>query len=195
MLYFIDAGHGPETQGKATPEHLWQAFGKGVREYEANRRVAHELEARLKHYGHTVVRTYADSADWKLRARCKVANEYATKDGKMPDCALISVHHNAFVVNPLVRGLEVHIAERASITSVAIAIEIVKQAQEAGLCLRKYPVKRSIFTVLTDTAMPAVLVECAYMTNINDVAAILDSAWPIKMAKVICLSLQQVHGW
>lgn len=195
MLYFIDAGHGPETQGKATPEHLWQAFGKGVREYEANRRVAHELEARLKHYGHTVVRTYADSRDWQKRYRCKVANEYATKDGEMPDCALISIHHNAFAVDPLVRGLEVHIAERASITSVAIANEIAKQAEEAGVWMRKYPVKRSTFTMLTDTVMPAVLVECAYMTNIDDVAAILGTAWPIKMAKVISRALQQVHGW
>ena len=195
MLYFIDAGHGPETQGKATPEHLWQAFGKGVHEYEANRRVAHELEARLKHYGHTVVRTYADSTDWKKRYRCKVANEYATKDGQMPDCALISVHHNAFALNPLVRGLEVHIAERASITSVAIANEIAKQAQDIGVCVRKYPVKRSNFTMLTETVMPAVLVECAYMTNINDVAAILDSSWPIKMAKVISCALREVYRY
>ena len=195
MLYFIDAGHGPETQGKATPELLWQAFGGGVREYEANRRVARELDARLKHYGHEVVRTYVDSRDWSLRYRCKVANDYAAKDGATSDCALISVHHNAFAPNQRVRGLEVHIAERASGTSVAIASEIVKQAREAGVCTREYPVKRSNFTVLTGTAMPAVLVECAYMTNIDDVAAILNPAWPLTMAKVVCRALRAVHGW
>lgn len=186
MLVILDAGHGPETRGKETPHDVLIANAgmPHVNEFRANAVVANNVAYQLLKQRHKVVTLWSSEMDVPKRERVDVANAAAKKEGSMKS-VLVSIHHNAFVMDTTVRGMEVHIAPKASTTSELLANEVVKCAKKNFVAVRPFPVVRSNFTILTGTTMPAILVECGYYTNPWDCWLINTKYWGLMFAEII----------
>lgn len=151
----LDAGHGYNTPGKRSPD--------GMKEYEFNRAVANYANALLKGYENVhVTFTHSDASDVSLNARTDKANAIHAD-------AFVSIHANAFGAGGFnhVSGVESFIYPRAGADTAEFAKAIHDEvASVSGLSNRG--LKKADFHVLRETKMMAVLVECGFMTNKND---------------------------
>ncbi|WP_421381364.1 N-acetylmuramoyl-L-alanine amidase [Bacillus salacetis] len=151
MRFAIDAGHGYSTPGKRSPS--------GMREYEFNRAAAQSAKETLLSYeGTEVFFTHSDQEDVSLKRRTEIANT-------MKADVFISIHANAFGSGwNEAHGVETYVYKTKPAAAVRLAGAIQnKLFSSTGLVNRG--VKAADFHVLRETEMPAVLVECGFMTN------------------------------
>ncbi|AJD92093.1 hypothetical protein JMA_27760 [Jeotgalibacillus malaysiensis] len=147
----IDAGHSYNTPGKRSPD--------GMNEYAFNKAAALAAKKVLLQAGITVLTPHRDDQDVPLVARTDLAN-----NGRAD--LYISIHANAFggsIWNG-VQGIETYIHPLHSSEEKNLAQTIHQQLINST----KRPdrgVKTADFHVLRETKMPAVLVECGFMTN------------------------------
>lgn len=162
MLVCIDAGHAESTAGK-------RSFDGTLREYEFNRAVAVLLKYHLNRHGiDTIFSCDLDIyKDVSLSERCSVANN-AKAD------LFISIHANAYGTTwNSSNGWEIfhhknsangkRLAEAIHKAGVPTTKNNVRTLQFLGLTDRG--IKTNTFTVLTNTNMPAVLIEHGFYTN------------------------------
>lgn len=163
----IDDGHGLETAGKRTPT---LPDGTIMKENEFNRRVAHLLAVHLIRCGIDILMVAPSDADTPLSVRTDVANK-AKVD------FYISIHANAFGAGGFnsVRGIETFYCPGS--VKGEKAARIIHKHLIGGTKLPDRGVKTANFQVLKYTDMPAVLVECAFMTNLEDARLLLTDAY------------------
>ena len=146
----IDPGHGGADPG---------AIGySGLQEKVVNLAVGKNLEALLTEAGAKVIMTRTGDQSVSNTKRIEMANK-AEVD------VFISIHANAFT-NPDSNGTETHYCEKneSSEASKFLAHQLQRELVSA-LGLRDRGVKKNSFFVLTNTEMPAALVELAFLTN------------------------------
>jgi len=144
-LIVIDPGHGGKDPG---------AVANGLEEKNLNLQISRELGKRLLSKGILAQLTRGSDLDLSLEDRCKTANNW-TAD------LFLSVHCNASP-NPLAQGIETfHHPSSPAGNRLAQAIH----QELAKLGRRDRGVKTAEFYVLKHTRMPAVLVECGFVTN------------------------------
>ncbi|MBW7477797.1 N-acetylmuramoyl-L-alanine amidase [Paenibacillus oenotherae] len=173
-LIAICDGHGMETAGKRTP--AFPGDGGVMRENEFNRRVAELLAAHLKRCGFAILMVAPNDSDTPLRDRTDAANK-AKAD------LYISIHANACGTgefNP-VRGLESY--HMAGSSASERAANIIHRNLIAGTKLTDRGVKTADFHVLRETHMPAVLVECGFMTNLDEARLLQTEAYRMECAE------------
>lgn len=178
MEFMIDAGHGLFTQGKGVP---------GMKEFEFNNAVASLVSKHLANYQDVVVRFAHDSSgriDIPLNQRTDLANRYKVK-------AYVSIHANA--ASPTVRGIEtfVYTSRPSGSTKLANAVheELIKLTG-----MKDRGVKAQNFHVLRETNMDAILAECGFMTNKEDLKLLLDAEYREKCAVAIVNGLAKTYG-
>lgn len=157
MLVCIDAGHAQSTAGK-------RSFDDSLREYEFNRVVAKLLKYHLERHG--VKTMYScdleTTKDISLSERCKAANK-AKAD------LFVSIHANAYSTGwNSANGWEIFHHENS--TNGKRLADAIHKTSIPFLGLRDRGVKTNTFTVLTNTAMPSVLIEHGFYTNIEECA-------------------------
>ncbi|MEM9997454.1 MAG: N-acetylmuramoyl-L-alanine amidase [Bacteroidota bacterium] len=150
MNICIDAGHGGTDPGAIgmTPFRL--------EERTVNLDVALIMEQLLESMGHNVLMTRKSDRTLSLAARARFANRYEAD-------LFVSIHSNA-AGSPQAEGMEVfHFPGSAS--------GAVGAGKVLDRMLRRFPdhknrgVKEANFAVLRLTHMPAILVECEFLTN------------------------------
>ena len=152
MLVCIDPGHAESTAGK-------RSFDGSLREYEFNRVVVLWLKYHLER--HEVKTIYScdvnTTKDISLSERCRTANN-AKAD------LFVSIHANAYgSAWNSANGWEIfHHENSANGKRLAGAIH---KTSIPALGLRDRGIKTADFTVLTNTKMPAVLIEHGFYTN------------------------------
>ena len=147
----IDAGHGPETAGKRSPDGT-------LREFHFNEATAIHVKKLLTTEGFTVIFSHDNSCDVTLSERISLAN-------KLRVSAFISIHANAFGNDwNQAQGIETYTCLNPSETSTRMA-NLVQQALIMRTGRKNRGVKKGDFAVLRETTMPAILVECGFMTN------------------------------
>ena len=147
----IDAGHGPETAGKRSPDGT-------LREFHFNEATAIHVKKLLTTEGFTVIFSHDNSCDVTLSERISLAN-------KLRVSAFISIHANAFGNDwNQAQGIETYTCLNPSETSTRMAT-LVQQALIMRTGRKNRGVKKGDFAVLRETTMPAILVECGFMTN------------------------------
>lgn len=185
MIIAIDAGHGPETAGKRSPDGT-------LREYHFNSAVADELEKLLAGYKCTFFRTDEKSSDVSLQARC---NEAIAKKASL----FISIHANA-VGNEwnASGGIETLIRDGDATTSryrddFAIATAVQRRLVE-GTKLRDRQVKqRKDLYILNASRCPTILVEAGFMTNRVECNLLKSPAYRVLVAQCILKGIIDVY--
>ena len=155
MKIMIDAGHGYKTAGKSSPD--------GLKEYEFNHSVAEYLKACLTDYQTELFFAHSDSHDVPLNKRTDQANSLRVD-------LYISIHANAAGHGDWhkAEGIESYIHTSKPTEALALATKIQgKLISSTGLHDRG--VKTADFHVLRETKMTAVLIECGFMTNVNEI--------------------------
>ena len=163
----LDYGHGKETVGKRSPDGT-------LLEYEFNRDVGRRLKAILERHNVEVIQTVDDDTDLALVSRCGVANYH--------DCDyFVSIHANADKEYwTSANGWEIYVVSLSG-KAEELAKKIQKHSKELGL--KDRGIKTANFTVLTDTTMPAVLIEHGFYTNKEECEKLKDSNFRQKCAE------------
>lgn len=160
----LDAGHGKDTSGKRSPDN-------SLLEYKFNRQMAKIIKEKLEEYKDELeiitTQDLESNYDLSLSGRAQVANKEKAD-------YFISIHANGFYFKDengkyieefnSVKGFETHIISKGG-----KAEQLSKQIN--------YSVKNNIptivdrgtfvsnFSVLRNTNMPAILIECGFYTN------------------------------
>jgi N-acetylmuramoyl-L-alanine amidase len=152
----LNAGHGKETSGKRSPD--------GMREYEFNSAVTRHMKLLLANYvGVETYFSHSDSRDIPLKERTDMANGLGVD-------LWVGVHANAFgsTWNDA-NGIEtfVYLGEKGIALSVA---KLVQKSMISKTLRKDRGVKHADLHEVRETKMPAILVECGFMTNKQEAA-------------------------
>lgn len=180
MEIMLDAGHGFNTSGKRSPD--------GMREYEFNRVAAAYAKTFLEEYQNvTVYFAHSDQTDVPLQQRTNSANNLKVD-------VYISIHANAYgsTWNDA-GGIETYIYLNREQVSSNLALKIHNHLiNQTGL--RNRGVKTAGFHVLRETNMPAVLIECGFMTNPAECALLRSDAYRRTCANAIVNGIVEYYG-
>jgi N-acetylmuramoyl-L-alanine amidase len=181
MKIALDAGHGYTTAGKRTVD--------GMREYEFNRAVANEMQNLLGGYENvSVFFTHSDTRDVPLNERTDQAN------AKNAD-VFISIHANAFGNGTAwnnAKGIETYVHDSKPMESFALAEAVQKELIEKTKRDDR-GVKIANFHVLRETKMPAILIECGFMTNQEEAQALKSASYRNTCAEAITEALASFY--
>ena len=174
MKICIDPGHGPGN-GNGSPDGRYS-------EQEFCLDMARRLSRLLTAAGADVLLTRTGEQYPGLQERARTANS-AKAD------LFVSIHSNAYGdgeewTSP--RGFGAYTSagpETAERNLLAAAI--LQRVREGGFTIHGSGRFYNRFTVLTETDMPAVLLECAFHTNEEDTALLEDGTWRQAMAEAI----------
>jgi N-acetylmuramoyl-L-alanine amidase len=158
----VDAGHGGHDPGA-------KIVGGGS-EKTLTLAIAQKLLAHLQRQGVAAKMTRTGDIYIAREERVKLANA-------LQALCFVSVHLNSAPV-PSASGFEIWISPDANKTRYAKSLRLarhVRAALKKNLPLRDRGIRRNDFQVIRDTTMPAVLVECAFVSNEQDLAWISDA--------------------
>lgn len=193
-LVIVDAGHGGADGG---------AVAAGFIEKDLTLDMAQRLELELEQLGMRVIQTRSGDATLSLEERTQIANAHG-------EAVFVSLHFNTSQV-PEVSGIETYHTSPKSLVALAgikrrfgisagtrledhrnrlLADEVQRAAVEAAGCEDR-GVKNKSLRVTRETICPAVLVECAYLTNAGDVARMRDRAYRMALARGIARGIQR----
>ena len=174
----LDAGHGGWDPGMVS--------GK-VEEKHINLSIAQKLQVFLEQGGATVIITRVDDSDLAnnksgdMNARRLIAN---TSHADI----FVSIHQNSFASSS-VRGAQTFYFNESD-NSQKLATHIQERIKEFVDTSNKFkPRANSNYYVLKQTEMPAVLVECGFLTNHGERQKLTDEQYQEKMAWAIYLGI------
>lgn len=180
LKVMLDAGHGPNTPGKRSPD--------GMREFDFNSRVADVMKAELEKYeGVTVYFSHDKSCDVSLTDRTNKANNLKVD-------VFVSIHANAFLGKMGSHtGIETYVYTSNPAESRKLAEKVQSELVKAtGLANRR--VKMANFHVLRETLMTAILIEHGYMDSNIDLPKLKSDAFRILCGETNAKSLAEVYG-
>ncbi len=168
----IDNGHGENTPGKRSPDER-------LFEYSYTREIARRVVKRLCGMGYDAQRIVEEERDIPLSVRCKRVNAICNKLGK-ENVLVVSIHNDAAGANGKwhdARGFTSRVGLNASSKSKMLAQYLWNEAIQQGLKgNRCVPAARYItqnLAICRDTLCPAVLTECLFQDNKEDVELLL----------------------
>ena len=185
-LLILDSGHAEKVAGKNNASQNFY-------EWKFNNNMQYKIKKRCEEHGITVYLTNPTPQgidEIGLSKRATLANNYWTSKNK-PKSIFMSLHANAFS-SASARGTETYHASNASTTSKNFAKtlndEIVKTMKSLDTNAKDRGVKCSDFTVIYKASMPAVLVEYAFYSNLDDLKILKNNEDELTEAtvKAIC---------
>jgi N-acetylmuramoyl-L-alanine amidase len=181
MKIAIDAGHGPDTPGKRSPDG-------SLREYQFNSVVAKYAADLLAQYENVQTLFTHDSVrDVPLSERTNRANAWGAD-------LLVSIHANAAGSDwSTAQGIETYVYTTRPPAAVALANAV----QRRLVRLTGRPdrgVKSADFHVLRETKMTAILVECGFMTNRTEAELLKSDDYRRKCAAAIVAGIVETYG-
>lgn len=166
----IDAGHGGKDRG---------AVWGGVHEADLNLKVALRVEESLKKLGYSVTMTRRSDAFVSLSQRAEVTNR--CRNG-----IFISIHFNASPHTSVTGAETFYVGEKGGFLAKSIQEKLV-----SGLKVRNRGCRNRKFAVLHQTACPAVLVECGFISNPSERARCITSWYQATVARAIVEGVQR----
>lgn len=177
LKIIIDAGHGPHTPGKRSPDGQLREFG-------FNEAVARRLKKNMQNQNVLCIFSHDINRDVPLNERITLAN-------RMKVDLFISIHANAFGTQwNEVNGIETFtwVNARSVTRSFATLIhqEVIKSTGR-----KNRGIKQGNFAVLRETNMPAALVECGFMTNKQEMKLLKEPMYQQQCADGISNGIQR----
>lgn len=183
-IIVLDAGHGEPDGG---------AVGKsGTKESVINLAVTKVVEAELEKAGYTVIMTRSDEKAIYTKEEDSVRNkkrsdlsERARIANESGAAILISIHMNSYVVEKY-SGPQVFYALGS--TEGKRAAEKIRESFLKNIgdhCTREIKEVNDGIYLLKNTKIPAVLVECGFLSNNAEEALLITKAYQEKMGKAV----------
>ena len=166
----IDAGHGGYDRGGIP--------GQRVSEKDMTLDVARRLKAILQANGYRVVMTRDSDVFVPLGTRTAIANSYR-------NAIFVSVHFNS-ATRRGASGIETYFYSRDSLALASAIHHYVA----GGAPSENRGVRRRGYFVLRRTNMPAVLVECGFLTNPTEAAYAQNASYRQKLAEAIAAGVR-----
>nr|ADF97553.1 PlyM28 [uncultured phage] len=180
MKIILDAGHGPNTPGKRSPD--------GMREFQFNSRVADVMKAELEKYeGVTVYFAHDPKRDVPLKERTDKANKLCVD-------LFFSIHANANTGKMGDWGGIDSFVYTSNPKEARKLADIVQRNLIAATKLRNRGVKTADFLVLRETHMTAILVEHGFMDSKTDLPYLKSDAYRKLCAVTNVKSIAQMYG-
>jgi N-acetylmuramoyl-L-alanine amidase len=178
MKIMLDAGHGPNTAGKRSPDGT-------LLEFQFNSAVADLCRDMLRKYKDVqTMFAHIPHSDEPLLNRVRKANEWAAD-------VYVSIHANALGDGSEWnegKGIETYTYTSEPKEAKNLAIEVQGQLlRNTGRYNRG--VKSANFFVLKYTHMTAILVECGFMTNKEECALLKSDKYRVQCAAAIVTGL------
>jgi N-acetylmuramoyl-L-alanine amidase len=170
----IDAGHGGQDAG-GIPQNIIPEKGVALD-------VALRLDKALRKAGFRTILTRRDDTFIPLDTRVEIANAH-------PEAVFVSIHFDASPRREA-RGSDTHYAARAE-APLAATIQRHMMTTTDG---PNRGIKTAGFRVLRKTKYRAVLVECGFLTNPDDVKLARSRSYRKNVAKQICGALVEYRG-
>ena len=184
-LIAVDAGHGMNTAGKRTPMF---SDGTIMKENEFNRATADYLVKALNRNGFKTILTAPDILDTPLQKRVQRAND-AKAD------AFICIHANAYGDDwNNANGIESWIYEKSNQNTIHFAEDIQKELIAFTNRKNRGIKKSSDLYVLRTTNMMAVLVECGFLTNLEEATLLRSEKYRKECAEGICKGICKYYN-
>src|SRR5262249_50915221 len=161
----IDAGHGGYDRGGIP--------GQRVSEKDMTLDVARRLRSVLAASGYRVVMTRDSDVFVPLGTRCAIANAYR-------NAVFVSVHFNS-ATRRGASGIETYFYSRDSLALASAIHHYVS----GGAPSENRGVRRRGYFVLRRTSIPAVLVECGFLTNPTEAAYAETASYRQRLAEAI----------
>lgn len=153
---FIDPGHGGQDPG---------AVGSRSREKDNVLKVANRLKVLLESHGHTVRMSRSTDVFLSLSERARLANAWGAD-------YFVSLHDNSATASAT--GFETFIHNGPVQSKTAGFQNAIHTAIMKEIGIRDRGKKRANFAVLRETRMPAVLIEYAFISNVNDESILIN---------------------
>ena len=166
----IDAGHGGYDRGGIP--------GQRVSEKDMTLDVARRLKGVLEANGYRVVMTRDSDVFVPLGTRTAIANSYR-------NAIFVSVHFNS-ATRRGASGIETYFYSRDSLALASAIHHYVA----GGAPSENRGVRRRGYFVLRRTNMPAVLVECGFLTNPTEAAYAQNASYRQKLAEAIAAGVR-----
>lgn len=178
-VVLIDAGHGGWDPGMVTEDNTL--------EKDLNLQVALKLQQYLEQSGCYVIMTRAtdealgDTKMNDMRQRKQIANEQQAD-------IMVSIHQNSYPKES-VHGAQVFYyneSEKSKLLAECIQTEINNVVDPTSTRTAK---PNSDYYMLKQTSIPAVIIECGFMTNPTDLTNLQDENYQAKLAWAIYLGI------
>jgi N-acetylmuramoyl-L-alanine amidase len=166
----IDAGHGGHDRGGIP--------GQKVVEKDVALATAKRVESALKAAGIRTIMTRSSDRFVTLGGRVAIANAHR-------DALFLSIHYNSST-NGDAKGIETYYGGAAS---KAVA-ERIHRAVVSGTGAADRRLRKGRYYVLRRTRIPAVLVECGFLTNGADAGRAKSASYQRKIAEQIAAALR-----
>ena len=189
----IDAGHGGADGGAVAAD--------GTLESDINLDIALRLEALARFWGLEPVMTRTGQdirypADAGSIAAKKVADQHARVGliNNTPGAVLVSIHQNNYPA-AAPKGIQVFYGEKPGSDALA---KLAQENLTAQLCPGNRrvasPIDRGVY-LMKNVNCPAVLVECGFLSNPEELKALQSGTYRLKLAAVLLASyLQYTRG-
>jgi N-acetylmuramoyl-L-alanine amidase len=166
----IDAGHGGHDRGGIP--------GQKVPEKDVALATAKRVESALKDAGIKTIMTRSTDRFVTLGGRVAIANAHR-------DALFLSIHYNSST-NEDAKGIETYYGGAAS---KAVA-ERIHRAVVSGTGAVDRKVRKARYYVLRRSSVPAVLVECGFLTNATEAGRARSTSYQKKIARQIAEALR-----
>ena len=161
----LDAGHGGDQPGCVI---------NGATEKDITLSIVLLLQEKLESKGAAVVLTRSADYDVSLSDRSEIVNNAGAN-------YFISIHCNSYEGDSSVKGFECYYYQSA--VSENLAETITSEADNRSISTRK--VKEENYSVLCETAIPAVLIEVGFLTNAEERRKLLSPEYQELLAEAI----------
>lgn len=172
IVFAVGDGHGEETQGKRTPD--------GYRENFFNNAVKIHVIREMKRHGVAMLDASPESSDTPLKTRCERVNKGI--NNVLPK-GFVPIHANAFGDGKsynLAKGIEVFSHPAAPSSGGKLLAKYLHEYLIQGTKQLDRGLKYADFYVLRNTKCPAALVECAFMTNLEESKLLQDAKFQLE---------------
>jgi len=163
----IDPGHGGYQPGTISV--------LGEQEKVVNLKIAHKIASFLREAGIDVTMTRESDAAVSLEERADLAN-------RLNADLFVSIHCDSNP-NQMHKGFTIYRARSASWGSKKVGRIVESHLSNAGITSRGFG--NADYRVLVQTKMPAILIECGFMSNYDEAALLVDPWYQNKIARAI----------